>query len=109
LIFSCIAKNSFRKASRACASASSAAFVSVFGGGGALGFAVILRGGIAGLPSSRFLVVGCGVAAPESSPVSFVSSSSPKDNLLFARAFFFFFGRPSEEPEPGVSALFLAH
>ena len=100
-------KNSLRKASRASASALSAAFVRAFGGGGALGFGVMRRdcdvelsskgvpvaerealnsAGV-GVRSSAGFVFGFGTKVSSSSSFS----SSPNDNLLFASGFFFFF------------------
>lgn len=72
---------------------------------------MILRPGSEGVPSAVFflgtafnLLV---VLIAES--VSASSSSSPNDSLLFANAFFFFLGRPSEDALAGVDALFFVY
>lgn len=109
LTASCIARNSLRRASRVCASDSSAAFVSALGGGGAFGFGAILRDDGAEASSTGVFEAdretpepdSCGVAL-ESSPTSSFSSSA-NESLLFANGFFFFFfGGPSDS-----DALFL--
>jgi hypothetical protein len=95
---SCIARNSFRRVSRACASSSTAALVIAFGGGGAFGFGAIRREpssmGVFDADRETLESRGAGVAAEESSAEP--SSSSANESLLFARGFFFFFlGGPS--------------
>jgi hypothetical protein len=71
-----------------------------FGGGGAVGFAVILRAEILGLSPGVFGVerdsLNSREVAAVSLPVSLSSSSN--DSLLFARDLFFFFGGPSDGP-----------
>lgn len=103
LTASCIARNSLRRASRVCASDSSAAFVIALGGGGAFGFGAIRRDDGAEASSTGVFEAdretpepdSCGVAL-ESSPASSFSSSA-NESLLFANGFFFFFfGGPSD-------------
>lgn len=97
LTASCIAKNSFRRASRVCVSASIAAFVIAFGGGGAFGFGAIRReeASSIGVFEVDLETLDSRGVATESSPVSSFSSSANESLLLASGFFFFFFGGPS--------------
>lgn len=119
LTFSWIARNSFRSASRACASASKAAFVTTFGRGMlTFGFGAILRAGGFELSSfgvfeaARSMLTALDVAADSSAPW-LSSSSSPRSNdsllLTGCFAFFFFFGGCCANSLSGVAVLYLAH